>query len=201
MKKLKIILIISSFVILFLTYGIYNIISNKKEVLKEINENSIIPDTDKEKEEFYFIDIKGEVVNPGVYEVELSFLVNDVINLAGGLTENAYTDNINLSKKIENEMVIFISSRDSIVEENIDINVNQSALDYTDNTNSNNELININNASLSQLIELNGIGESKAQAIIDYRNNNGLFNSIEEIQNVSGIGSSTYDKIKNNITI
>lgn len=171
----------------------------------------------------YKVDIKGEIKNPGVYELSSSSRVIDVINLSGGLTENANTEYINLSRKIEDEMVIVIYSADDISkfkEENEKIiykeyeckcpdNINDVCIDESNilddiNSTGNNDtdsIISINTASKDELMTLPGIGEGKAEAIVKYREEFGEFSNIEDIKNVSGIGESVYTKIKDYIKL
>lgn len=157
-----------------------------------------------------YIDIKGSVKNPGVYEFNENDRVIDAIELAGGLNKNANTSNINLSKKLESEMVIYIYSDSEIKNgsktlscdttcntEIIEIN---NCVENSTNKTESSSLININTATIAELQTLDGIGESKAKNIIEYRNTNGNFKSIEEIKNISGIGDSLYEKIKDKIT-
>ena len=171
------------------------------------------------------VDIKGQVVNPGVYELDNNSRIIDVINIAGGLKENANTSLINLSKKLEDSMVIIIYSNEEVENSNVKqietvfkivekecncpviendgcINTGITIDDEkeVENETSNNDLININTASKEELMTIKGIGESKAVSIIEYRNNN-KFNTIEDIMNVSGIGESLFEKIKAYITI
>ena len=156
------------------------------------------------------IDIKGEVKKPGVYEVTENMNVNDAIKMAGGLKKGASTDNINLSKALKNEMVIIISKK---LKENIKNTIKNDALpsssevigevknsDTNNNQNDSNKLISLNKGSLDELMAIPGIGEQKAKQIIEYRNSN-PFTSIEDIKNVSGIGESLFEKIKDYITI
>ena len=176
----------------------------------------------KEKQtssEIYFkVDIKGQVNNPGIYSLKEGSRVIDVIEASGGLTENANTTVINLSKKIEDEMVIIIYSNEEVnnfaktkeVEKQViencikkdenslqnDACINQS----NEQSNTDNNLININTATQEELMTLSGIGESKAKDIITYRTEN-AFTSIEDIKNVPGIGESLFAKIKENITV
>ena len=163
------------------------------------------------------IDIKGEINSPGVYELTEENNVMDAINLAGGLTNKSDTSNINLSKKLTDEMVIIVYSKQDIInmkeKEKITCPLcNNACIEEKDETSKINikeeketkEMkgkININTADTEELQKLDGIGESKAQNIIDYRNKNGGFKSIEEIQNVQGIGEAAFEKIKDNITI
>lgn len=156
------------------------------------------------------VDIKGAVKTPGVYEVLTTSRVIDVIELAGGLKKNANTEYINLAKNVEDEMIIWIYTNSEIKqyeEDNIKyayIEKECNCPDVTTSTCINNTQttgkININMASLEELMTLTGIGESKALSIIEYREQT-PFSTIEDIKNVSGIGESAFDKIKENITV
>ena len=167
------------------------------------------------------VEIKGAINNPGVYELDDNSRVIDVINIAGGLTENADTSLRNLSKKINDEMVIIIYTREEIENYNnskikteyvyIEVpscpdKVNEACIeDYKEEKQENkeetNNLININTANIDELTKLSGIGEAKAKLIIEYREQNGKFKEIKELTNVKGIGDSLIEKIKDNITI
>ena len=186
-----------------------------------LNEEKVIVTADKIK-----VDIKGAVVNPGVYEIAINSRVSDAIEVSGGLTVSADTSTINLSKQLIDEDVIIIYTLDDINE----MRVGSTSVKYIDNecicpqitndacidnvitnietiednkseTKTENALININTASLDTLMTLTGIGQTKGNAIIEYRKTNGNFKSIDEISNVSGIGKATYEKIKDNITV
>lgn len=168
-----------------------------------------------------FVDIKGAVNAPGVYELDEGKRVIDAINLAGGFTDKADTININLSKKLTDEMFIVIYTKQEIYNykktnetsnikcasfECICPDVNNDACikkdtKIKDSKKELNNKISINSASKEELMTLNGIGEAKADAIINYRNENGLFKTIEDLKNVSGVGNSVFEKIKNNITL
>ena len=184
------------------------------EVLEEKKEEAVVP----KEEKIIHIDIKGNVKKPGVYEVKEGTIVNDVIKLAGGLKSGATTKNINLSKKVKDEMVIYIYTSNELKKYNnnqVECNCDDviisscegSSIIYNKSSNNNEEavlgttLININTASISELMTLSGIGESKAKTIIEYREKNGAFKSIEDIKNVSGIGEAAYQKIKDYITV
>lgn len=173
-----------------------------------------------------FVDVKGAVNAPGVYELEENKRVIDAINLAGGLSDNANTININLSKKLKDEMYIVVYTKNEIAEykknndegkivcasnecicpdERNDACITKS--NQKENQDSNevisdvNSKVSINTADKETLMTLNGIGEAKADAIINYREENGSFKTIEDIKNVSGIGDAIFEKIKNNITL
>lgn len=128
--------------------------------------------------EYIHVEIKGSVKYPGVYEVKNDTIMMDLIDLAGGTLFNANLDNINLASKLVDNQLIIIPSITEV-----------------------STLININKASIEELMTLEGIGESKAEAIIKYRNEVGLFTSIDEVKNVKGIGESLFEKIKAYITI
>ncbi len=149
----------------------------------------------------FYVDVKGEVKNPGVYFVSEGMLVIDAINLAGGLTKKACTDDINLSMKLTNEMVIYVNNKNSFTTTTKVTELNDAKIkEEKQEKNTNNGLVNINTASKEELMTLNGIGESKANSIIEYRKTN-KFNTIEDIMNVSGIGEKFFEQIKNNITV
>ena len=161
------------------------------------------------------IDIKGAVKNPGVYTTNCSDNVSDVIRLAGGLTEEADTSVTNLAKKISNEMVIIIYTKEEVKNSNVvdtvvkvveqecvcpNIQNDGCINDKIDDTIGGNKLININTASVEELKKIPGIGESKAKAIVEYRNIHGEFKTIDDIKNVNGIGNNLYETIKEYIT-
>lgn len=182
-----------------------------------------------EKEELleFYVEIKGAVNSPGVFKVTSNNIINDVINMAGGLKNNAYTKNINLSKNVSKEMVVYVytnyeysllNTKEETTECNCpkqDISVctdkgtsiitsDENKPEEVPNSKSepeNNNKVNINIASKETLTSLSGIGDAKAQKIIDYRNENGLFKSIEDLKNVTGISEKLFEQIKEFITI
>lgn len=160
----------------------------EKEIEEEITSNLLI------------VDIKGEVQSPGIYEVEPNKRVMDIISLAGGLLEDADTSNINLSMKVEDEMVIIIPKNKEESEEQI---VNSASIveKKSSQTNKVPGKVSINNATLNELMTVKGIGEVKAKKIIEYRNTNGKFTTLEELTKVPGIGSKTLEKIKEYLTL
>ena len=210
------ILLISSLTIFLFRKDIFK--SKKKEIKKD----SEIVIKKKEKtstsEILFKVDIKGQVNNPGIYSLKEGSRVIDVIEASGGLTENANTTVINLSKKIEDEMVIIIYSNEEVnnfsktkeIEKQVIENCikkdetslqNDACINISnEESNTNNKTININSATQEELMTLPGIGESKAKDIITYRSEK-PFTSIEDIKNVPGIGESLFAKIKENITI
>lgn len=205
-----------------------------------------------------YCDIKGNVNNPGVYEIKDNYTIKDIIKDAGGLKDRSYTDKINLSKKVVDEMVIYIPTKNEIyklnalnncdcsryvlecLSDSIDNDVNErkegNSVEKSDNVITNevttknkisttkkivntskninskttittttekiiNYPININSCSLEELLTIKGLGDIKAKKIIEYRDANGLFKSIEDIKNINGIGDALFNKIKEFITV
>lgn len=196
--------------------GDYSVIA--ESIDKQVEEVGEIKDCTESQDEFY-VDVKGAVKNPGVYKVSNGMIVDDAIKLAGGITSKASTDNINLSKKLYSEMVIYVYTKTEIKNmtsnnqpsnncNTVDSNsssrsVNNDALANESNSCAPNTItgkVNINTASKDELLSISGIGESKAEAIIAYRKEN-KFTTIEDIKNVSGIGDAMFDKIKDYITV
>ncbi len=183
------------------------IILQKKDEHKEKVE---IPDKLK-------VDIKGQVINPGIYSLNADSRVIDVIAAAGGLTGEADTSVINLSKKITDEMVIIVYSKTEVADfhktKQIEEQVQEKCIQQDEEALVNNACISsevevkktgkisINTASKEELMTLPGIGESKAKDIISYREKNGPFKSVEDIKKVTGVGDSIFAQIKENITV
>ena len=162
-----------------------------------------------------YVYVAGEVNNPSVVELEEGQRVADAIEKAGGLTDSGEIKNINLAYKLKDGEKLYIPSLDEVIESeeedadiayitsgiNGEINGTTSNSGNNSENSTNNGLININTATQTELETLDGIGPSTAKKIIDYREENGKFNSIEDIQNVSGIGDAKYAAIKNDICV
>ena len=214
-------IIIGIFILILLVEGttlsIFILQSNKKDksnIIVSTSTNSLKKKPKKENIENYKVDIKGEILTPGIYTLKSNSRVIDVIEMSGGLTDNADTSVINLSKKITDEMVIIIYSKsevkdfektkekEKVVQEKCikkDENSLKNDACITDSVKTSGK-VSINSATKEELMTLTGIGEAKAEDIIKYREENGPFKTIEDIKNVSGIGDSLFAKIKENIT-
>lgn len=142
-----------------------------------------------------YIHVCGEVVVPGVYEVEEGSRVCDIIEVAGGITEYAASDYINLAQIVTDGEKIVVPSLNE-VEGFPESETGKSQVAGTGKT-----FVNINTASLEELMTLSGIGKSKAESIISYRETNGSFTKIEDIMNISGIKEAAFEKIKKDIDI
>lgn len=174
-------------VIIVLSISIFSIvmdnINNKSEIT--INENELQKEKTKGKIAVY---ISGEVANPGVYYIEEDQRLNDVIELCGGFTKEADITELNLAEILNDTDKVDVPRK--IIEdeyENEDIDID-------------NGLLNINVATKEELMELNGVGETLANNIIEYRKKN-KFITKEDILNVNGIGSSKYNNIKEYICV
>ena len=159
---------------------------------EQISDNSIsnmetlVTNEEKLDVPMIFVEIKGEVLIPDVYELQEGSIVKDLIEKAGGLTSEANITNINRAKKLQNHELVIISN---INDENNNTVFNEVIIES-------NGLININLADINELKKITGIGDVKAQSIIEYREKNGGFKSVDEIKNVDGIGEKTFEKIK-----
>ncbi|NFI93465.1 competence protein ComEA [Clostridium botulinum] len=162
-----------------------------EEENQNINEDEKI---EKLKDKNIVVEIKGEVKKPDVYELNDESIVKDVIEIAGGLTEEADISNINRAQKLKNHELIYIHNKSEVKD-------NVSYAQNTVTTSNNSGKININCAQLEELKNLNGIGEAKAKRIIEYRENIGAFNSIEDIKNIDGIGEKSFEKLKDQIDV
>jgi competence protein ComEA len=128
--------------------------------------------------------IYGAVQSPGIYELGEETTILDVIEAAGGLRTNADLTMINLFDQVEDEAMIYIP-----------------VVRSGESNDAGGKKINLNTAAINDLTTLSGIGNSKAQSIIDYRNKNGGFRSIEELLNIPGIGNETFNRLKDFVTI
>jgi competence protein ComEA len=145
------------------------------------------------------VDIKGAVKSPGVYEIRIGSRVTDLINMAGGTTTDADLDATNLSLKLSDENCVVIYKKGE--GEKIKNFQSGSSNSISLNSSSENKIININSASKEELKTLTGIGDSKADAIIKYRETNGGFKSVEELTKVDGIGEKTLSKFLDKVDI
>ena len=167
--------------------------SSMKENTDNSNENNL----EKNK---IVVEIKGEVARPDVYQLEEGSIIKDLIDMAGGVTEEADLSCINRAEELVNHELIIIGNINDETESSV-VQNNSTYSSNGNNSDKGNTLININTADLEQLKEITGIGNIKAQSIIDYREANGGFKSLEELKNVDGIGDKTFEKIKEQITL
>lgn len=168
------------------------IAEKEQEPILEVKQH--VPDAVQERKEetkTVMVDIKGAVVHPGVYEIRNTARVNDVVALAGGFTREADETKVNLAAKVHDEMMIYVPVRGETNP--------PSAVPSLQADDSNK--IYINTASEQEISQLPGIGKTKAQAIIAYREEHGPFQKTEDLLNVTGIGEKTLEKIKEYIVV
>lgn len=225
-KKQKIILtVVAIIVVLIGCYYIYSkdndLISTEENIIneEETNDENEVNEEEEYSDTMIIVHVSGAVNQEGIVELNPNSRIDDAIDKAGGLREDAYIDKINLAYVLEDGMKIYIpnvnektqnqdltntfDNEDNYVTK--ESGVQTASTDDTTKANSNNQSsnkkININKATESELESLPGIGPSTAQKIISYRNEKGKFNNIEDIKNVSGIGDSKYNNIKDLISI
>lgn len=174
----------------------YSVASNQAEQQLESQSGTI------------YVDVKGAVYLPGVYEVTSDMRLIDAIELAGGFSDKANQNPVNLSLKLTDQMVIFIPEIGALDEkapelETSDVPIEEAVITIPQENSeaTTSEKININSADSIELQQLSGIGEKKAEQIMSYRQENGSFQKIEDLKNVSGIGEKTFEALRANITV
>ena len=167
---------------------------NDQKQAKPINNNDNKEKT--EKSTIKKVHISGEINKPGVYEINDDYRLEDLVNDAGGLTENADLNKINLALKLEDQMRIIIPNIND--KDNIENNMTTQLISPINEND--NKKVNINTADQSELMTLPNIGEKRANSIIEYRQKN-KFNKIEDIKNVSGIGDKYFEAMKDMIVV
>lgn len=199
MKNFKKIIFLSIGIIIIVVCLAYNYSKNNSN---EIIEEDVYIETSSEIEEKnkIMLHITGEVNSPGIIEIEEGSRLADAIEAAGGLTENADINKINLAYPVKDGQKINIPNVNSVdtssyITDNIGENI------IIEDISSNTNLVNINTATQTELETLTGIGPSTALKIIKYREENGKFKIIEDIKNVPGIGDSKFEAIKDEICV
>ena len=146
----------------------------------------------------FVVHVCGEVVNPGIYELPAGSRIYEAVKAAGGFTENAAEESVNLASPIEDGVQIRIYSKD----EAETLAAGAAPFDGFEASGEGKEpVVNLNTATKEELMTLSGIGESRAEDIIRYREENGGFQNIEDIMKVSGIKDAAFQKIKDRITV
>ena len=211
-KKQKVIVLVIAIVV---AIGMIYFIYNKNQITDDVNlENDILVSENVAKEKSsntteeneVIIHITGSVKNPGIVRLKEGSRIEDAIEAAGGLTENADISKVNLAYVVDDGTKIKIpSSQEEDIgdEEIIDSGSGENIIieENTTSSNKSSQTININKATETELQTLPGIGASLASRIIEYRSQNGKFGSIEEIKNVNGIGDSKFENIKDLISV
>ena len=148
-----------------------------------------------------YVDIKGEVLRPGVYEFSCESRMQDLIKKAGGFTEKADETKINLAQKITDQMQIVVPNLHSKQEGGVtEGNSEKGNLSNTTPSNLKQGTVNINTATLEELQTIKGIGKKKAEAILQYRKEHGAFRTKEDLLQVKGIGKKALEAIESQVT-
>ena len=147
-----------------------------------------------------YVDIKGEVLRPGVYEFSCESRIQEVIKKAGGFTEEADEIKINLAQKISDQMQIIVPNLNSKQEGGVtEGNSEKGNLSNTTPSNLKQGTVNINTATLEELQTIKGIGKKKAEAILQYRKEHGAFRTKEDLLQVKGIGKKALEAIESQV--
>lgn len=144
------------------------------------------------KQDLITVDVKGAVKAPGIYDLPVGSRINDAVQKAGGLTDNADSKSINLAQKISDETLVYVPTREEVTSQE------------TPSSSSNskgNKKVNLNKASLEELKQVKGLGAKRAQDIIDHRDSNGKFKSVDDLKKISGFGAKTIEKLKDYVTV
>lgn len=216
-KKQKIFIIF--FIVIFilvLLYTIWSFINSKNSYIdvdedlmikteNNINSSNDINNAIQASSEKIIVYIIGSVKNPGIYELDVDSRVSDAVNSAGGLLDDADISKINLAFKLEDGQKITIPSINDDLDDDSSYEdfISQDSGNIISDTSSNSSTkkVNLNTASQTELETLPGIGPSTALKIINYRNENGKFSSIEDIKKVPGIGDSKFNNLKEYVSV
>ncbi|MGK0550555.1 helix-hairpin-helix domain-containing protein [Enterococcus faecalis] len=165
-------------------------VARSSTLLEETTSSTVIVSQNK-----IYVDLKGAVNIPGMYQVTEAMRVWDVIALAGGVTETADTTQVNYSQKVTDQMIIYVPQQGE------QGSVNQATMTSSSDQSQSQQPINLNTATESELQTISGIGLKKAQEIIRYREENGPFKAVSDLQNVAGIGEKTVERLKEFLTV
>ncbi|HEL2050674.1 TPA: helix-hairpin-helix domain-containing protein [Streptococcus suis] len=165
--------------------------SSSQEQLEEVSTE------ESEEPSQLVVDVKGAVAKPGIYYLDAGSRVNDAVEAAGGLTSQADPKSINLAQKLSDEAVVYVASKD----EKISVVASTTASSAMSSEEKNTSLVNLNTATEADLQTISGIGAKRATDIIAYREANGGFKSVDDLNNVSGIGDKTMESIRPYVTV
>ena len=182
--------------VLLLLVGVGGLFSKKEEPVEEpaVVETTMLAEKTEvstTQEAVIFVDIKGAVKNPGVYQMKAGDRVKDALDAAGGLTDEADSQKVNLAQRVEDQMVIVVPK---VGEEVTEIPAGGTSKEAAKDGK-----VNINTATVEELKTLKGVGEKKAEAIIEYRKKNGSFQTKEDLMKVRGIGKKLFESFQERI--
>ena len=182
--------------VLLLLVGVGGLLPKKEEAVEESEAlvTTVLAEKTEENttlEAVIFVDIKGEVKKPGVYQMKVGDRVKDALDAAGGLTAEADSQKVNLAQRVEDQMVIVVPK---VGEEAEAIPAGATSKEV-----SKEGKVKINTATVEELKTLKGVGEKKAEAIIEYRKKNGSFKTKEDLMKVRGIGKKLFESFEERI--
>lgn len=186
-NKFKSAFLLGGFIILLIVFSVFMPSIEENGDTLDYIDGEILTSGEEVVEEVMYVHIAGAVNNPGIIVAPVDARLYEVIEVAGGATEDADLDKVNLASIVSDAQKIIIPF----------VQVEENSYKYFID----NELVNINTANVEELETLDGIGESTAKKIIKYRDEVGFFKSIDELMNVAGIGEAKYNAIKDDITI
>ena len=163
-------------------------VSKDSSAEKEVTKEELV------EQDLITVDVKGAVKSPDIYDLPVGSRVNDAVQKAGGLTEQADSKSLNLAQKVSDEALVYVPTKG-------EESASQQAGSGTASSTSKEKKVNINKASLEELKQVKGLGGKRAQDIIDHREANGKFKSVDELKKVSGIGAKTIEKLKDYVTV
>lgn len=191
-------------ILITLLVGIYLMVNKKAQVDTTMWEETSLTttaeaatDATKERAEtMIYVDIKGAVKVPGIYQLKNQQRIWDALALAGGVSEEADTAQVNYAQKVKDQMIIYVPKKGESVAQSLET-LQESASAQQNQE----EKINLNTATEAELQTISGIGAKKAQEIIRFRDEQGPFKTVEELKNVPGIGEKTVERLKDMLTV
>ena len=191
-------------ILITLLVGIYLMVNKEAQVDTTMWEETslttmaeVATDATKERAEtMIYVDIKGAVKVPGIYQLKNQQRIWDALALAGGVSEEADTTQVNYAQKVKDQMIIYVPKKGEPVPQSLET-LQESALAQQNQEGK----INLNTATEAELQTISGIGAKKAQEIIRFRDEQGPFKTVEELKNVSGIGEKTVERLKDMLTV
>ncbi|EGO9397404.1 competence protein ComEA [Enterococcus faecalis] len=191
-------------ILITLLVGIYLMVNKEPQVdttmWEETSLNTtaeVATDATKERAEtMIYVDIKGAVKVPGIYQLKNQQRIWDALALAGGVSEEADTAQVNYAQKVKDQMIIYVPKKGEAVAQSLET-LQESAPAQQNQE----EKINLNTATEAELQTISGIGAKKAQEIIRFRDEQGPFKTVEELKNVPGIGEKTVERLKDMLTV
>lgn len=194
----------SMVILITLLVGIYLMVNKEAQVDTTMWEETsltttaeVATDATKERAEtMIYVDIKGAVKVPGIYQLKNQQRIWDALALAGGVSEEADTAQVNYAQKVKDQMIIYVPKKGESVAQSLET-LQESAPAQQNQE----EKINVNTATEAELQTISGIGAKKAQEIIRFRDEQGPFKTVEELKNVPGIGEKTVERLKDMLTV